>query len=430
MTIKHVNEVLPNGLRVVSVEMPHLHSAMVSVYVRAGSRHETVHNNGVSHFLEHLVFRGCERFPDGRAMNARVEDVGGSLNGVTARDFGYYFTPAHPRHLHAAVEVLGAMLSKPLFKEVEIERQVILEEMLDEVDDKGRDIDIDNLSMQQAFGEHPLALKIAGTRESVLALKEEQIRQHHQQFYGAGNLVLAVAGAVRHAEVMALAEEHFADFAPGPRALDTPPLPWPTGPRFHHVEHDESQVDLRLNFPTPAERHPDFAALLVLRRVLDDGLSTRLQTHVVDRKGLAYAIGAGINTWSELGVFEIDVSCAPHKVALVAEELLRLLGELCHETVSEEELRRAQVRHRIDLEFAIDSPSDLVGWYGGTSLFFEPEDLSERIARVDAVSAADVQRVARQVFRKAHLLAVSVGSPPKAVRKELERHIVGAKDLV
>lgn len=429
MKYRHVKDVLPNGLRVVTVESPHLHSAMVAVYVRAGSRHETARTNGVSHFLEHLLFRGCERFPDGRRMNARVEDVGGGLNGVTARDFGYYYTPVHPRHLSVAVETLGAMITSPLLKEVDIERQVILEEMLDEVDEDGRDIDIDNLSKRRAFGDHPLSFKIAGTTDTVKALSLDDIREHHRQFYTAGNMVLTVSGPVSHDEVLKLAKAHFSDLPPGSRALDTPPPAWPAGPELVHVDHDESQVDLRLSFPTPPERHPDFAALLVLRRVLDDGLSSRLQVNIVDRRGLAYSVGAGLDTFSELGLFEVDVSCAPQKVALVGEELLRTLGELASVVVDEDELERARARHRIGLEFALDSPSDLAGWFGGTALFYEPEELEERIRRIDAVTGDDVLRVARSVFRRSNLLAVTVGKPPRGVQKELQRIVSTAAAL-
>src|SRR5260370_1336751 len=125
--------VLPNGLRVVTVELPHLHTGMIAVYVRAGSRHESAAQNGVSHFLEHLFFRGSAGYPDGRGMNALVEDCGGSLNGVTTRDHGYYFSPVHPARIEVPMQVLGDMLTSPLFKEIELEREGILEEILHEL---------------------------------------------------------------------------------------------------------------------------------------------------------------------------------------------------------------------------------------------------------------------------------------------------------
>src|ERR671929_406710 len=176
MTDPFQKSVLGNGLRVVTVELPHLHTGMIAVYVRAGSRHEDPARNGVSHFLEHLFFRGSEGYPEGRAMNALVEDCGGALNGVTTRDHGYYFSPVHPERLEVPFAVLGDMLARPLFKEIEIEREVILEEILDEVDEKGRDIDVDNLTKRALFVGHPLGMKIAGTPETVSRLGEADLR--------------------------------------------------------------------------------------------------------------------------------------------------------------------------------------------------------------------------------------------------------------
>src|SRR2546423_7078879 len=135
--------VLGNGLRVVTAELQHLHAGMLAAYVRAGSRHEDSSVNGVSHFLEHLFFRGSAGYPEGRTLNSLVEDVGGNLNGVTTRDHGYYYTPIHPSRMEVPFTVLGDMLARPLFKEVELEREVILEEILDEVDEDGHDITVD-----------------------------------------------------------------------------------------------------------------------------------------------------------------------------------------------------------------------------------------------------------------------------------------------
>src|SRR5438270_9824393 len=409
---------LQNGLRVVTVELPHLHSAMIAAYVRAGSRHEDAAKNGVSHFLEHLFFRGSEGYPDGRAMNALVEDAGGSLNGVTTRDHGYYYTPIHPKALEVGVRVLGDMLARPLFKDVELEREVILEEILDEVDEDGRDIDVDNLSKRALFGGHPLGQKIAGTRETVSGLREDDLRAHHARAYGARNLVVCAAGPVQHEEVMRLAERSFGHLPPGAVVTDTPLPRSAHGPRLVAVEHRESQTEVRLSFAAPAEDHPDFPALLLLRRILDDGLAARLQLNVVERKGLAYAVHGSIDTFSDCSVFEVEAACAPHKAPLVLAELLRLLAELCDEDVPSDELRRAKVRHRIGLEFALDSAGEMIGWFGGTELFRAPEGFEERVAKLEAVTAPDLRRVARATFHRDGLVACTAG-PIASIEKRL-----------
>src|SRR5947199_1728407 len=215
--------VLANGLRVVTGGLPHLRTGMIAAYVRAGSRHEEPSRNGVSHFLEHLFFRGSEGYPDGRTMNALVEDCGGSLNGVTTRDHGYYFSPVHPERLETPIAVLGDMLARPLFKEIELEREVILEEILDEVDENGRDIDIDNLAKAAHFPSHPLGMKIAGSRDTVSALTEADLRGQHARAYGARNMVLACAGPLQHAQIVELAQKHFRGLPEG-KWLQEPPL--------------------------------------------------------------------------------------------------------------------------------------------------------------------------------------------------------------
>jgi predicted Zn-dependent peptidase len=410
--------VLGNGLRVVTIELPHLHTGMIAAYVRAGSRHEDRTRNGVSHFLEHLFFRGSEGYPEGRAMNALVEDCGGALNGVTTRDHGYYFSPVHPSRLEVPMAVLADMLARPLFKEIELEREVILEEILDEVDEDGRDIDVDNLAKAAMFPNHPLGMKIAGSRESVASLREEDLRSHHERAYGARNLVLACAGPLRHGDVLGLAEKHFGKFRSGQTLSDGPVDGAPRAPQLIAVEHVESQVELQASFRGPSEEHPDFPVLRVIKRVLDDGLASRLQLNLVERRALAYSVGAGMDGFTDCSVFEVGCACAPRKAADALAEIFRLLDELRRSEVPEDELSRAKKKTRIWLEFSLDAPSEMIGWFGGGELLHPPvESFESWIRRIENVTAADVRRVASAIFRRENLVTVAVGPLGSVERK-------------
>ncbi|HUJ26697.1 MAG TPA: pitrilysin family protein [Myxococcales bacterium] len=410
---------LDNGLRVVTVELPHLHTGMIAAYVRCGSRHEDAARNGVSHFLEHLFFRGSEGYPEGRLMNALVEDCGGALNGVTTRDHGYYFSPVHPSRLEVPMAVLGDMLARPLFKEIELEREVILEEILDEVDEKGRDIDVDNLAKAAHFPRHPLGMKIAGSRETVSALTEADLRAQHARAYGARNMVLSCAGAVKHEQVVRLAREHFGRLPAG-EWLHEPPLDGtPDGPQLVAVDHTESQMEVQVSFRGPPEEHADFPALRVIKRVLDDGLASRLQLNLVERKALAYSVGAGMDGFSDVSLFEAGCACAPRKAPDAMAEMLRLLGELRDTDVPDDELQRAKKKTRIWLEFSLDAPSEMIGWFGSGELLHPPaESFQSWLDRIERVTAADVRRVASQIFRRDRLVAVAVG-PQKGVQRRL-----------
>jgi predicted Zn-dependent peptidase len=230
-----------------------------------------------------------------------------------------------------------------------------------------------------------------------------------------------VAGPVRREEILRLAEKHFGAFPTGQAAVEIAPPPFPKGPRFEATRHDESQSELRFTFPAPPDTHPDFPALLVLRRILDDGLSSRLQVNIVDRRGLAYSVQAGFDTFVDTGLFEVDLACAHAKLPAAAEALLETLGEIATTTVPEDELQRAKTRFRIGFDFMRDSASELAGWYGGIELFQSMPAFDERIARVDAVTGGDVLRVARQMLRRSQLLACMVGKADAKGLRSVER---------
>ncbi|HSN90024.1 MAG TPA: pitrilysin family protein [Anaeromyxobacteraceae bacterium] len=420
---------LPNGLRVLTAPRPSLHSATLALYVRVGSRHETAEQNGVSHLLEHLFFRGSRGWPDTLAMNEAVERAGGSLNGVTARDHGCYYTAIHPTGLETGLAVLGDLVRRPLLRDLDLEREVILEEILDEVDVDGRDIDPDNLAKRLAFGDHPLGFKIAGTRRTVRRLGLREVRAHHARFYVGENLVLAVAGPVEPGRVEELAAAHLGALPRGERSRDVPPPPWPRGPRVEVVEHEDAQAEFSLSFPCPPEWHPEFPVHLCIRRILDDGLSSRLPLEVVERRGLAYSLHAAIDGFADAGMTVVEGACAPRKLPRVMAEVLRVLGGLAQEEVPPAELEHVQRRHRTTLSFSLDSAADLAGWYGAGEILASPEGLEDRCRRVERVAPADVRRVARATFRRANLVAVVVGPAGRRGRAAVERLLDRAPGL-
>ncbi|HET8733279.1 MAG TPA: pitrilysin family protein [Anaeromyxobacteraceae bacterium] len=410
---------LPNGARIVVARTPGLHSAMIGLYVRVGSRHETPEANGASHFVEHLLFRGSRGYPDSRAMNAAVEAAGGSLNAMTARDHTCFYTSLHPAGLETGIDVLTDLLRHPLLRDVEVERRVILEEILDEVDGRGRDVDPDNLVKRIVFAGHGLGQKIAGTRATVRALGEPALRAHHARHYTGANVVLVAAGPVHYEEVVELAAPRLGALPRGRELADEAPPPWPEGPVIRTVEHDDAQVEFTLAFPAVPERHRDHAAALVVRRLLDDGLSSRLPFEVVERQGLAYSVHAGLETFEDAGIFAFEGACSPARLERVAGEIFRVAAALWEGIVPEEELSRVKERHRMSLTFALDNPPELVGWFGTGELQGVDETLEERCRRVEAVSAADVRRVARAMFRRRGLVAVAVGPDGRGMRRAL-----------
>src|SRR4051812_6995213 len=276
---------LPNGLRLCTVEAPHLHWSTVALYVRAGSRYETPETNGLSHFVEHMLFRGSSHYPDSYALNRAIEEMGGPLYAETGRDYSLYQISLHPARVGGALEILGNLFSAPSFRDIELERSIILEEILEDFDERGRKVNIDDLSREAAWPDHPLGFSIVGPSANVRRFGVPDVRRHFRRLYGGRNMVLCVAGKVDRRPVLAAARRAFRGVAPGKRAIPRPPRITLDGPRFRRVWSDSAQTQLQVLFYALPEWDPGYAALVALLRVLDDGMSTRLHYQVRDQKG-------------------------------------------------------------------------------------------------------------------------------------------------
>ncbi|MCK6546214.1 insulinase family protein [Myxococcota bacterium] len=401
---------LDNGLTIVTVATPHLHVATVSVFARVGSRHETAETNGLSHFLEHMFFRGCDGFPDSTTLNAAMEDLGGYLDGYTTRDYSGYHSTVHPDYVAEATQILGHIMRGPKFSEIEIERSIILEEILDALDHRGREIELDTIAHRDAFPGHPLGNSIDGPRANLKRFSHDDLHAHRKRFYGAKNLVVCFAGRIDPRACFAHAKKYFGPLFAGRRATEGRPPALPEkAPRFRFVRTDDSQTRARLTFRATSDAHKDYPALLLLRRILDGGLSARLQVELVEKRGIVYDIGAELEAYSDCGLFDFELAAQHKKLAYAIEELGKVISGIAAHGVSQEELDRVRRRARIGLEFGLDSTSELSGWFGATQLFHAPIPPEVRMRQLEAITPADVARVARRYFAPSRLTMAAVG---------------------
>lgn len=399
---------LDNGLEIVTVEMPHLHSAQVALLARVGSRHERPEDNGLSHVLEHMFFRGCDGFETSTALNAAMEDLGGHLDGYTTRDHSGYPVTVHPRHVGDAVDILGLMFGRPLFGDFDVEKRIILEEMLDALDDRGREIDLDTLAHRLHFRDHPLGQSIEGPRKNVRRFTEGDLERHRRRFYGASNLVLCFAGRIDPAACVRAAKRAFGGFPRGRRSRDGRPPPRPQ-PGFRARNTDDPQTRLRLSFRGASDAHPDHPALSLLRRILDGGLSARLPTEMVEKRGLAYEVGSDLVTYGDTGLLDFEIVVAHRKLPAAIATLKDVLHEIRDHPPSPEELDRVRARVAIGVDLGLDSATEMVQWFGVDHLFGRALGPEDRLARLTEVTPADIQRVARAYLRGDRLTAVAVG---------------------
>ncbi|HEU4611003.1 MAG TPA: pitrilysin family protein [Kofleriaceae bacterium] len=414
---------LDNGLAVTTVALPHLHTAVCALFIKVGARFETPQDNGLSHFVEHMLFRGTERYATSLALNTAVERLGSTLHAETGRDYTLFQLALEPAHVPAAIDVLGELLGRPRFSDIELERELILEEINEDYDEQGVEINADDIARGLVFGDHPLGQRIIGPRGNVERFSLADVQRHFTTFYGARNANLCVAGPVEHAVVVEYAARALASMPPGVRAEVPAAPPSLAGPRLHHVRDAGSQTSLAVVFRAVPELDPAYVALVALLRVLDDGMSTRLHYTLADQKGLAYSIHAAIEPLADTALFEITGATANAKVPSLVRELLGLLDGLRRGQVTPDELAKARVRYRYETLASIDDAAAMAGWFGGTALYYPPPALSERLAQMDRIGVDDVVRVAEQVLSPEHLAVAAVGSLSRARLGELRQAI-------
>jgi predicted Zn-dependent peptidase len=412
---------LPEGPRVITARLPAARSVSVAAYVKAGSRLEAPEQAGMAHFLEHLTFKGTAAFPTTRALSEAVEGVGGSFNAATDREATVYWVRVPRREIERAMTVLGELICRPSLDlaEIDREREVIVEEIRGYLDDPAEYAQM--LFQQAMFGSSALGREICGDESDVRGLPAEGIRGFWAATYRPANAVVAVAGDLEHAEAVGLTERIFGTgngavhgFEPAPEL--------PAGPRILTGRRDTTQAQLCLGVPALPRDHPDAWTLAVLNAILGDGMSSRLFLALVDRDALAYDVGSGIVEYADAGALQVTAGVDPGRVGRALDGILRELALLRDEPVPDEELRKAKAYLAGGLELRMEETRHLAAWIGGQEALHDRVlTLDEAIGLVEAVTPADLARVASELFRDEGL-RLSVVAPGRSLRG-LDRHL-------
>jgi predicted Zn-dependent peptidase len=372
---------LANGLTVLVSELTHLHTAAIGLYVRAGSRYEAPENSGLSHLVEHVLFRGCERYPSVGELNEAIEDVAVEVGGSTGREFCAYEAVLDPTHVRSLLDVMGAMFTAPAFIDVDLERAIILEELRDEVDERGVDIDVDNVAKAALFPKDPLGRKIGGDTRRLEDFDSAACRAWFDAHYGAENLVLVIAGPVVTEEVFDWCASFLEDIPRGVRQTVQAATPRADLPALEYVSQPGSQSDIHLTWHLPSVDHPDFPALVVAYRLLEDGASARLRRRLVDERALAYRAGASLETYEGVSMLTIEASTSHENVRAVVEEALAVIESLATEPVGEHEWSRWQSRAIFDVGSGLDHPSYICSSLGLDALLPGHDTPLDRLKR-------------------------------------------------
>jgi len=420
---------LPNGLRVVSIHMPHLHSAELALYLKVGGRNDPPGKGGLAHFLEHMLFRGTEEYPTSTEIETAFEAIGGAINASTDEESTCFFSRIHPDHVPEAVEILSSMILRPLLTDIEIEKKIIAEEALDDLSEKGEEINPHNLASRLLWPEHPLGDPTIGTLESIASFSGEDLHRHRDAYYLPGNAVLVAAGNFSHETLFDAATAHFAQWSGehAPRIL--PPSENQHAPQCIFVSDSDSQAHLQVSFRSVARSDGRIMALRLLRRILCGSGSARLHLTLRERLGIVYSVDANIAAYEETGYFSIELSTATENLRTAVAEVLAELGRIAASGVTADELERVRKVYFYELDFSRDSCFEMqtrFGWGELMDIVREIEDDSQQAA---ALTVEALQSVASELFKPSNLNLVVVGAwgeqEKKSVLAEMDRYAAG-----
>jgi predicted Zn-dependent peptidase len=402
-----VTETLPSGLRLLTEAMPQVRSVTVGVWLTRGSRHESDPESGVAHFVEHMLFKGTTS-RSAQVIAQTIDSIGGQLDAFTSKEYAGYYIKVLDEHLPLAIDLLGDIVMHPAFAPADIEREqsVILEE-IKMVEDAPDDL-VHEVFAQQFWARHPLGRPILGTPETVSSFDAPRLRQYFGSTYLAQNFVVAAAGHLEHGHVRDLVNRVFEGLPSG--ALTANEAPPAVTPGLVIRQKDIEQSHLCLGAPAYPQAHTDRHAMYVLNTVLGGSMSSRLFQHIREERGLAYAVFSSLATYSDAGAITVYAGCATERVGEVVDLTLAELRGLRDEPVPPEELQRAKDHLKGSLTLSLENTSSRMSQLARQEMQFGRQfTLDEILAAIEAVSAADVQRVARDVFRDGAPVATVVG---------------------
>jgi predicted Zn-dependent peptidase len=402
--------VLPNGLTVLSERMPGVRSVAFGAWVRAASLHEPREKMGVSHLLEHMVFKGTAR-RSAKQIALELEALGGSLDAYTSREHTVYQARVLDEHLEVAADVIGDFVFEPSLRasDLELERKVVLEEIA-MVDDTPDDL-VFELHNEALWGAHPYGYSILGTRDTVSSLRTADLRALHERAYHPSQLIVAASGNVEHDALLdALHRTGWTSHTGGDASRLTVPPPVAQAPVRRHVTRDGAQTHIVVGSTAMAHEDPRRHAMILLSTLLGGGMSSRLFQRVREELGLAYAVYTFQSFHVDVGLHGVYVGTGPETAREALEVIHAELAEIAKSGLPDAELAMGKSQLKGQITLSLESVTSRMYRCAGVELYGEPyRSLDEMLALVDAVTPEQIADVARTYFAPERQTVVSLG---------------------
>lgn len=414
---------LPNGLKIITVEMSEAQSVSAHILIGTGSRQEDFKvNGGVSHFLEHLLFKGTKKRPSAKIISEQIDEVGGWNNAYTSNDVTNYYVKVPKRHAALALDILADMMTGSLLdpEEVNRERGVIVEEMNVYRDDPARFVGV--LLPPLLWPGDPLGYDIIGTEEVINKIPRDAVASYMQKHYQPSNMVVAVAGRIKHEAVVEQVKELLGGLKKGQVAKIKPVGPKIAKELSNVVAKDTAQAHFTIGCRAYPYDHPDDPASKIITNILGRGMSSRLFVNVRERKGLAYSVYAAVQNFVDTGMFEAYAGVNLDKIPQAVEAVMEELSRIRHEMVSAEELEKAKNQARGGLQMSMEVNVNVANYFGTQLVLLDKvEDTEQTLEKIEAVTAEDVLRVAKQMLAPANLRMGIIAPDPKEAEKTFKK---------
>ena len=389
--------VLPNGLIVLTERMEHVRSVAMGVWIKSGSRCEAPETNGISHFVEHMVFKGT-RSRSSLQIAREMDSIGGNLDAFTGKETICFNVKSLADHVPIALDVLTDLVLYPTFASTEIERErgVILEEI--KIDEDNPDVLVHELFTQNFWKDHPLGKPILGTTLTVGRLDQQKLFEYHAGRFRGGNMVFSAAGDLEHDQFVDTIAKKFTPLAPGEPAYETQ-TPQASARILLQNKKALEQVQLCLGVPAPPITDDNRFATLILNTILGGGMSSRLFQTIREERGLAYAIYSDLSPYSDTGSLCVYAGTSAGKALEVVELVMAEFRNLKENPLSEEELRRGKDQLKGNILMGLESSNSRMANLARQEMYFHQFFTAEEvIARIEAVTAEQIQGMAKRLF--------------------------------
>ncbi|MDQ6758721.1 MAG: insulinase family protein [Acidobacteriota bacterium] len=400
---------LANGVRVVTEQMPHVRSVSMGIWIGTGSRRETPDENGICHFIEHMLFKGTTR-RSAEDIARSVDSIGGGLDAFTAKEMVSYNTKVLDEHLPIAFDVLADMVRNPLFRDEDIEKEkgVILEELKMEVDNP--EYLLHEIFSSNFWKDHPIGKPILGTKDTVQKFDRGMLDEYFRRIYSPGNILITAAGNLSHEHLVELTRQHFEDL-PVNGTLVPDKKPTPHARLVFRNKTSLEQTHLYMGVPSYPMPHESRFACYVLNTVLGGGMSSRLFQNIREKQGLAYAVYSELSMYRDTGCMAIYAGTSVETAGKVVESIVHELRELKQNLVPAEELRRAKDHLKGSFVLGLESTSSRMGNLARQELYYKRFfTIDEMLERIEDVDAGQVQRIAQEFFDPKNITLAMLGN--------------------